>query len=372
MAKYNDNYAIYNEISKKNNKVLIITQRENINKGRDQPLNPKMEISENIIIHRIFNRLKHLKSFTYQIIFSRKIYSLTNSFKPDIIICEEVSNFRMALRLKKKLKIPLVTRVEFAYNPDVPYRQMERFLSKFKNPITKDFIPKLIGTKIWNWVTQNSEGVISCFFEDNKRDFSHGNDLLTTYIPWPSNIPIKTKSAKKNKDTAVFIGAFDRHKNLEEFLTIIPELLNKSVIEKFIFVGTGDYLYVVNRLKNKYPDNIIHIPSLERNECLEIIQNSFVSISTATRGGWGFIGDSFAMKTPIVCTNNHYDLAHLKDSIITSPKDITNDLEKLKANDDLYNSIIKNGYLKYQQNHNPEKIANQYLDFFNRIVSKRV
>ena len=57
-------------------------------------------------------------------------------FSPDVIFCEEISNLSLALQLKKKFKVPVILRTEFAYDANNPYRSMGRFFEAFlKTPL---------------------------------------------------------------------------------------------------------------------------------------------------------------------------------------------------------------------------------------------
>ena len=52
--KFNDNYHAYKYIANKNNNVLAISNKENINKGGKLEESPEFEADGKLIIHRIY------------------------------------------------------------------------------------------------------------------------------------------------------------------------------------------------------------------------------------------------------------------------------------------------------------------------------
>lgn len=369
--KYNDNYFVYDTIAKKGNKILAISQREHINKGKGTKLSPEFEISGSIIIHRLFDTWNQQKSIISRILKYFTIRNILSDFKPDVIICEELTNMPLAIKIKRNFNIPIVLRVEFAYNKKYPYRTMAVVLSKFKNKLTKDYLPILIGESIWNWASKNSDAIISCFFGDaSRKDFNNVPPLH--YVPWPTFLPKNLPHSEKIMERAVFVGAFQKHKNIKELETTIPLLLNKTPIKEFYIVGMGEDLNIVENLKAKYPNNIKHIASLSRDKCLSLIKSSFISYSPATMGGWGFIGDSFAMKTPIVVTHNHYGFNDEIDSVLTTKNEIVNRINDLYDSEELYNKISLGGYTRFVENHTSEAIGIKFNQIcFDTIINKK-
>ena len=59
--------------------------------------------------------------------------NLVSDFVPDVIFCEEISNLKFALEIKRELGVPLVLRTEFAFAADSPYRSMGRLLKLFNS-----------------------------------------------------------------------------------------------------------------------------------------------------------------------------------------------------------------------------------------------
>ena len=357
---FNDNYHAYSHIADNNN-VLALSNKECLAKGGALRRDPEVEVDGSLVIHRIFNSMREQQSFFRRLPYKQKVRNLISEFRPDVIFCEEITNLKFAHEIKRQLGVPIVLRTEFAFDADSPYRNMGRLLKVFKNPLTGDRLASLVGGLIWRWAYANADAVISCYYEDAPKQ-PEVNNTPFYYVPWPTYHPNIEGEAERVKDRAVFIGAFVPHKNLSELLVTIPELLEKTPLKEFCFVGTGRDLAVIEQLKASYPDSIRHIESLSRKECLKLIRDSFFSYSPATWGGWGFIGDSWAMGTPVVVTHNHYDFCDDVDSVVTVPKEIVNRVKSLYENEPEYERVGAGGNKRYLEHHTAEAVGSRFFE----------
>ncbi len=365
---FNDNYHAYKHIANMNNNVLAISNKENINKGGRLEESLEFEADDSLVIHRPYKTIKEQQSFIKRLSYKKKIQEIVSDFSPDVIFCEEISNLNFAIELKRKYKVPIVLRTEFAFNRKHPYRSMGRLLKLFKNSITGDKIPIFIGGLIWSWAYANSDAVISCYHDDASiQPFIENTPFY--YVPWPCYHPKIKISNEKLKHRAIFIGAFDPHKNLKELLITIPKLLNDSPLQEFIIVGSGEHIKIIEELKERFPESIKHYKSLSREECLELIQSSYFAYSPATRGGWGFIGDSWAMSTPVVITHNHYGFTDGIDSIVTSTDEIVNRIKAIYEDHEKYNSIKDGGHERYLKNHTSDAVGESFFEICNTVIS---
>jgi len=357
--KYNDNYHAYHHMCNLGDNILAITQRTNINKGGRGEISPELEIDGNLTIYRLFKTFKQQKSFLRNFFIYFKIKKILLKFKPDVIFCEELSNMMLAIKIKKDFNIPIVLRVEFAFNENYPYRIMSRALKYLKNRLTGDYLSILVGNAIWKSACKYSDAVISCYFGDLPKLHGLKNNSFH-YVPWPTYCPKIMDVGNRVKKRAIFIGSFDRHKNLKELEITLPLLFQYTPLQEFWIVGTGDDLDVVDKLKALHPDKIRHIKSLPREECLELIRDSYFTYSPAIRGGWGFVGDSWAMRTPVVVTQNHYNFQDGIDSIVTTPYQIVDRINKLYNDSDWFDDISNGGYARYIKNHTAESVADNF------------
>jgi glycosyltransferase involved in cell wall biosynthesis len=365
--KYNDNYYAYAHMCTMGNKIIAISQRQNINKAGPSDLSLEIETDGNLKIYRLFNTLKQKKSIIKNIFVFFKIKKFLLRFKPDVIFCEELSGFLLAFLIGKFYGIPIVLRVEYLYNKNYPYRVMGRFLQLFKNRITGDYLSNLVGDVIWKSASKISNATISCYFGDASDLKKLSNHY---YVPWPTFCPKIIDNHSRVKERAIFIGSFDLHKNLQELETTIPLIFQLTPLKEFWIIGSGVDINIINNLKNLYPNKIKHIESLNRHECLKLIQGSFFSYSPAKRGGWGFIGDSWAMRTPIIVTNNHYDFVDGVDAIVTNPIDIIHRINELYNDAHLFNKIIDGGYTRYASNYSAESVGEKYYNICKSSIVK--
>ena len=369
--KFNDNYHAYSHIADNDNHVLAISNKDTLAKGGGLRKDPEVEVDGSLIIHRIFKSIREQQSFFRRLPYKRKVKNLVLEFLPDVIFCEEISNLKFALEIKRELGVPIVLRTEFAFDADSPYRNMGRILKIFKNPLTGDRLASLVGGIIWNWAYASVDAVISCYYEDSSKQ-PEINNTPFYYVPWPTYHPSIEREAKRITDRAIFIGAFVPHKNLSELLITIPELLEKTPLKEFCFVGTGPDVAVIEQLKERYPHSIQHYQSISREECLKLIRDSFFSYSPATWGGWGFIGDSWAMRTPIVVTHNHYGFCDDVDSVVTVPKEIVNRVKSLYENKLEFERISAGGYNRYMEHHTAEAVGSRFFEICTDAIRSKL
>lgn len=369
--KFNDNYYVYKDIVDSKNNILAISNKENINKGGPSEKSVDKEYDGTLFIERVFSTIREQQSYVRRRRHSKYIKALIAKFEPDVIFCEEISNLSLCLDVKKDHGIPIVLRTEFAFDRTNPYRNMGRILSFFKNPVTKDILPQILGGLIWRWAYSNVDAVISCYFGDKyKEPVMYGKPFY--YVPWPtyhSNIDI---NSGKKIARGIFVGSFDTHKNISEFLETIPKLLENTPLDQFYIVGTGKDLHVVKKLAALYPEAITHYSSLPREECLKLIRASCFTYSPATSGGWGFIGDSWAMGTPLIVTHNHYDFHDRIDSVVTSPENISERVNSLLRNSTEYEQVRLGGLRRYSENHSTQAIASKFLRICSNVLSNQI
>lgn len=364
---YNDNYYAYKAMVDGGHQIVAISNKENINKGGRSQLDSSLDLDGDFKIFRIFDSFNDQHSFAKRRRYSQQISQVISDFSPDVIFCEEISNFFFALEVKRKWDVPIVLRTEFIFDSSQPYRNMGRFLSRFKNPLSRDLVPKALGWLIWRFVYAQSAAVVSCYFEDAVREPAiYGTPFC--YIPWPTKLrPLSAQSFERNR--AVFIGAFDAHKNLGELLDTVPKLLSETPIEEFVVVGTGANAWVIDSLMERFPGAVRHVQSLSRDDCLNLIASSFISVSPATRGGWGFIGDSWAVGTPVVVTHNHYHFNDGVDVVLTSPEEIAHRVNELYECDDRYEKLRAGGKSRFDEKHTAEAVGRAFLKVCQATIS---
>lgn len=360
--KTNDNYHAYKHIAENGHMILAISNIENILKGAGVEFSSEEERDGNISICRVFKTLKEQRTRYLAMRKYGVIKDIVKKFNPDVIFCENSVNMPLAVKLKKDFCVPIVLRLEFLFDWDNPYDIIghQKFI---KNRITGDVFGKIAGLLLWKRICRYSDEIISHYPGDQKKI----SELLrhrrhAVYIPWPGKEPAFREDIMRHRDRAVFIGAFDAHKNFNEFKKVLPELFSKTPVKEFYFVGSGHYLYIVDELRKLFPDKIKHISAIPREECLKLISSSYFCYSPAIRGGWGFIGDAWATKTPMVAACNHYNFNDGIDSIVADADTIAGRINSLYNDSSFYKKIAIGGYERFKGSHSAEKVGERYLD----------
>jgi len=359
---HNDIYSVYKKIEEQGHSVLVITQRISESKSGQKSF-PKYENDNGIEIYRVFKSSSE-RTFRFWAKLN-EINEIATVFKPDVVVCSQQSNMPLSLEIMRHFHIPLVLIVEFAYSKNNPsiltgtrnFRRIER-----------------IDNLYWNWLCRHSSAIITCNIGDQARsiDFTR-YDTPVYCIPWPTGqSEIESTNEKKCEGRGIYVGAFTSNKNLEEFKITIPNIIENTPTTEFYIIGNGRYGKTVEDLKKVYPHQIKHIDFLPMNEVISLISSSYYSYVPSIWGSWGFILDSWRMKTPIIATHNHYNFNDEIDTKLTNPLNIADAINKLYMDRPLYEKIRINAYKRVMENHNPKIIASEYITVLeNALKSKK-
>jgi glycosyltransferase involved in cell wall biosynthesis len=176
-----------------------------------------------------------------------------------------------------------------------------------------------------------------------------------------------TEWTRKAKRT-VFIGALDEHKRIESFSQTIPLIFAHTPIEEFWVVGSGRYYPVIQALEAQYPGRILHRPFLERDQCLALISESLFGYSPAKWGSWGFIGDCWAVGTPVIVTSNHYNFNDNIDAIVAADDTIVPRLNAVIQQADTYRHIAENGRKRFLDDHSARGISAKFIEVCRSVL----
>jgi glycosyltransferase involved in cell wall biosynthesis len=367
---YNDNYYAYAAIVRNGHSILAISTRIERLKTGGSEYAPALEQEGYLSIHRLFRDSTTQQSWIHVLLKAFKIMRIVRSFQPDIVFAENAfAGHIIWTLLLKFMQIPIVTRLEFIYDPENPlgFARGKRVLDKL---IFGDRIFRQLSHSNWKRLCRNSSYLISCYWGDNDKAVP---GVPLQYIPWPSEVPSGVREAcsrEKKANRIVFIGALDKHKNIESFMSTIPALLGHTPIEEFWIVGMGPHLPVIHALQELCPGRVRHIPVLSRVECLELISESLFGYSPASWGSWGFIGDCWAMGTPLVVTTNHYCFHDAVDAIVTTKEKIVVRVNEAISNEAFYSHIQTQGRLRYVEKHCAGSVGAQYLKVCETVLDK--
>jgi glycosyltransferase involved in cell wall biosynthesis len=343
----NDNAYMLIRLKEKGANLAIITGRSMGLKGQGGL--PDYEDMDGIPIYRLYRDLQEMFLSPGKAI--RKVLEIADRLKPDVIFCSQELNMRLALLIQKTVKKPIVLLVEDAgiIASGQAYRSLKmRAALRFFN------IPQ--APKFWTWLCQKSSAIITC----NPSDMSKIDKLCSIkplyYLPWPSYLPTGLQiGTQKKQYQGVYIGSLYPFKNIVEFQTTIPMILEKTPTKQFVIVGTGPDIEVIQRLKLKYGERIIHIDHLSRNEALELISNSHYAYTPVQSGkGWGFIGDCWSVKTPVVMTHDDLYVKNGENALVSKDNEgLIQNINTLYGDENIYEKLQSSGYYEYENRKAP-------------------
>lgn len=360
--RFSDIYHVYRYIAEQGHPVTVVSVRHDRLKTGGAEHSPLYERDGNLTIHRIFEDSRAMRQTVYLLRKLPEIRNIIHEFKPDIVLSDTPFATNLIwLGLFRALRLPLVTRVEFfhAKHRSPGFARGQRHLERITGGKR---IYDTLCLLNWRSVCYHSAAIISCHHGDRDR---HVPQVHTCYIPWPSEVPpgihIMTDRTRKAK-RIIFIGALDEHKRIKIFLKTMPLIFAHTPIEEFWVVGSGRDFPVIHALEAQYPGRIIHHPFLERDRCLALISESLFGYSPARWGAWGFIGDCWAVGTPVIVTSNHYNFNDDVDAIVAEDDMIVPRLNAIMQQPEAYRRIAENGRKRFLDDHSARGISDKFIE----------
>ncbi len=340
----NDNAHMLIRLKERGLKLVIVTGKSMALKGEGNL--PIYEDMDGIPIHRLYENPQEMFLFPGRRL--NEVLEIAEDLKPDIILCEPELNIRLALLVQKHLKKPIVLLVESA----------GRLLSgevhstlKMKTVMSLFGIPH--GPKFWSWLCEKADVLITSSPKDNKiLDQLSKHNKPVFYLPWPSHIPEGFENAvKRENGVGLYIGSLYPFKNTQEFEKTLPLILEKTKTKQFVVVGSGPHASVVRKIQKQYGQSIRYISHLSRTESLRLMSESFYAYTPIKIGGWGFIGDCWSTKTPIIMTHNDddYVLNNVNALVAENENDFIENINRLYNDSELYQKLQTNGYEEYRK-----------------------
>jgi glycosyltransferase involved in cell wall biosynthesis len=337
----NDNAAMLVRLHDKGAQPIVITSMSMGLKGHGKL--PRYENMDGVPIHRLYRNSDEMFLFPHRQ--SVKVLQIAKSLRPDLIFCSQEMNIRLALMIQKYLDRPIAVLVEDA----------GRIFSGASNnsPRTR-FLMNLFGMpsgnkKFWFWLCEKAGVLITCHPRDQKILSSLSNGKPVFYLPWPSYVPSDFEpSTIREKTQGIYVGSLFPFKNTQEFKWTLPLILEKTNTKQFVIIGPGPHAAIIKKLKQKYSNRICYIPQVSRNDALRAISSSFFAYTPVRTGGWGFIGDCWSMKTPIVMTHDdNYVSSNVNALVSKTDSDLVENINQLYNDAGLYKKLQSNGYEEY-------------------------
>jgi len=296
----------------------------------------------------------------------------TESLISDIIVRHDVKMmfastngcFEISSYLSKKHSLPNVMMLEYIFHK-------ERFFGYSKKRyLGINILIPFAWKYYYNKYLKHHSALLTFYNEEEKKSLKTSN---TFFVPWCNQIPEGIQITNKKNNSIIFAGELTKLTIKDEFLTELANILNENIVEEIHFVGYGNKLYKIEELKKVFADRIIIHGSLPRNKVLELIGKAKYGIQPATLGGWGFMGECLALKTPLITLkSNKYRLQNKKNIIMVDRFDnISKELLIYNKNCVLYKQIQDNGFDFYTNNHTGKVTAKYLSDIIKKILDEK-
>lgn len=342
--------------------VTVITARRNPSKSITQ--SSAYEEMRELHIHRLYETFNQMIWFPWMR--HRAVRSVARAFQPDVILCSQEYNMRLARTIKKEHPVPIVLVVELPgelADGHIRGRLAPRLLPLMGVPAR--------GEKFWDWLCWQAAAVVTtnpayADRPDRLRRLSL-HDTPVFYVPYCNQLPTDFTMPDTREPRVIYIGAFSEFKNTAALAWVIPQILESTPTETALLIGSGD-IQVVEELQRRYGEQIQHISGCSRRKALELIAGSFFAFTPMTRGGWGMIGDAWAVQTPVVTIPGNSELSDGVNALIPPANDqIAATVRRLYSDQDLYKGLQSGGRERYQK-HSAASVGSQLAAVLEQTV----
>jgi hypothetical protein len=290
-----------------------------------------------------------------------EVFEVAKNFAPDIILASQENTMPLAVKLASFLKVPIVLWVESS----VLDLARGRIGYKPRLPINIQLAVAGISPTVlawWNWLYRRCQWIITC----NPSDKPYLNYLRTnfeknvSYIPWPIGLDMDeaNRLQTSSKDEyGIYAGSLLKMKNIEEFSFTIPRILNETSTKRFIFIGHGSEEKIIEGLRQRFGNRIFYARDLPKTEVAKLIAKAKYAYTPAKKvGSWQFIGDCWALATPIISTFEGDYITNNENGLITDSNQIGSAVNRLFNDTSFYHKLVTGGLSTANDRH-PKNIA---------------
>jgi glycosyltransferase involved in cell wall biosynthesis len=334
-----DNASVLVKLKDRGVKMAVVTSRSLGLKGVRQL--PPYENMDGVPVYRLFRNPLDMLIFPQRRL--KAILAIARDLHTDLIFCSQEMNIRLALLIKRYVKVPVTLLVEDA-----------GFISSNGaggGGLAARFILHILGIptgrEFWQWLSHNTSAIITC----HPRDLRNLRRLSCTgkrvyYVPWPTYLPDGFKPPpSKIRHRAVYVGSLYPFKNTQEFRWTLPRILKETQTKEFIVVGPGPHARIIKKLQRSTHGAVKYIQQLPRDEALSLIASSFYGYTPVKRGGWGFIGDCWSTKTPVILTHNDDYVTDDVNALVAGDDDeLIQKINRLYEAPELFEKLQKEGH----------------------------
>lgn len=362
--RFNDNAYALTHLAQMGVKLEVITSRHAALKTEQQ--SSEYEDMDGVRIHRLYRDFGEQTASPLNKY--DRVREIAGRLEPDLIFCSQQLNMPIAKLLKADLSAPIVLLVEFAWDPIL-------LLGRRRSYFGIRQLAPLAGKLYWRRLCALSDAIII----SNPPDRQHLRELGACgkpvyFVGWCNELPAAIDYLAKPKESGrgIYVGSLPRHsfKNSEELLSVIPLILEHTPAKEFIVIGNGELAEAIERLGRRWRGRLLHIKELTRSEVMELVAGSFFAFTPVKSGGWGFIGDSWAVRTPVVAAHNGYEFVEGEDALIAScAAEIPNVIGRLYDDEQLYRRLQNGGYCRYREFHTARHVAEGYHHVFSSCLT---
>jgi glycosyltransferase involved in cell wall biosynthesis len=359
-----DNSHMLTHLLGKGVKMSVIACRDMAYKGAGTL--PACENMAGIPIHRLFDT--HMDMFAFPRSRIEQCRKIAADLKPDLIFCSQELNMRLALVLQKTLRVPIVLLVEDAGRIDSgeAYRN-----TKFSFAMNFFGVPS--GPRLWGWLSKRADALITCHPKDsNELSVLARFGKPVYFLPWPTYVPSEfTFPLQKVTHRGIYVGSLSPSKNTHVFERLLPRILRETPTEEFLVIGPGPHVKTIEKLQKETNGAVKHLLGVSRLEALQLMASSFYAYTPVLRGGWGFIGDCWSTKAPLVMTHNDEYVVDGQNALVAdSEDDLIADINRLYSEPELYVKLQQNG-LAESCKKDAAVVGDQLYDIFIKTLNGR-
>lgn len=360
----NDNAFVLVKLKEKGINVMVITGKSLGLKGQGNL--PEYEDMYGVPIYRIFRNIWW--AFAYPGLGFKKKFELVEHFQPDLIFCSLELNIRFASMLKERLNKPIILLVEDAG---------KIFAGEAYKDLKSNILFRMLrvprGKLFWPWLCKKVDALVTCHPRDNQNLEQLSNcGKPVSFVPWPTYLPSGFEPpTSRKRERGVYVGSLFPFKNTQEFEWTLPRIVSETPTKEFIVVGPGPHAEIIKKLEKSTSGAVKYIPELPRIDALRLIASSYYAYTPVAKGGWGFIGDCWSVKTPIVMTHNDDYVRNGYNALVSENADSLIENINMLYNDKILYEKIQVKEVEESRMRSTEIVSENLYNLFKNNIPER-
>jgi len=332
---------------------------------------PRYEDYDSLKVFRLYRDLTEM--FVCTRLHQSEALAIAQRFDPDIVLASQEMTTRLAVNLATELGVPLALWVESSLHDLATGRlKVERRVPDCLLLSIAGMPPTMLAW--WNWIFRHCAAIITCNPSDKPYlDYLRRSGKIIEYIPWPIGLDMESIDQLRTltkKRYGIYAGSFLKMKNIREFSETIPQILNYTPTEKFMFIGHGEEEKVIMGLRQQFGDRILHVRDLPKKKVVELIASAWYAYTPAKRyGSWQFIGDCWALGTPIITTYESGYTDNGYNGVTVPPSEIVPAINRFFSDQEFYRRLVRGGFATANSRH-PKRIASRLFSVIEECLNR--